>query len=294
MSAPQADLLVVGNLMIDVVVDMPGALQVGSDLPSEINTTFGGTGGNVGAWAAVAGAHPMVVGVVGADAWGEAFERQLQRLGVITSLRHHPQLPTGLLVALVHPGGERSMLPDSRANSALSWEDFDGVDWRSLKWLYLSAYVLFDPQTREVGERLLAVAREHGVRVALDPASAAPLRAVDRAELEGWLRQCDLLLPNEPETAVLAGDAGLAPVLELCPVIAAKLGARGVELYERGKDPRHLSAVPVTLVDTVGAGDAFAGGMLAALAQGLDLVAAAQSAVAVAARAVAIRGAQPL
>ena len=185
-----ADILVVGNLMIDVVFDMPWNLELGSDLPSEIHTTFGGTGGNVGAWAAVAGARPLVVGVVGSDAWGEAFERQMHRLGALTALRKHGSLPTGMLVALVHPDGERSMLPDSRANSALAWEDFAEVDWTSLKWLYLSAYVLFDSATREVGEQLLAAAAANDVRVALDPASAAPLRAIDPALLRAWLSRC--------------------------------------------------------------------------------------------------------
>ena len=294
MSTSTADILVVGNLMIDVVVDMPGSLELGSDLPSEIHTTFGGTGGNVGAWAAVAGARPLVVGVVGADAWGEAFERQMQRLGALTALRKHESLPTGMLVALVHPDGERSMLPDSRANSALSWGDFDEVDWNSFKWLYLSAYVLFDPAIRAVGERLLEAAADHDVRVALDPASAAPLRSIDPALLRDWLSRCDLLLPNGPETDALASMGVWESLLGSCPMIAAKRGAEGVDLHQRGRAVEHVPAAPAELVDTVGAGDAFAGGMLAALVAGASPTDAAKAAVQVAAKAVAIRGAQPL
>lgn len=279
--------------MIDVVVTMPGDLALGSDLPSEIATEFGGTGGNVSAWAAAAGGEPVAVGVVGADAWAAAMETHLRALGVTSRLRQHPTLPTGMVVALVHPGGERSMLPDSRANSALSWSDFESVDWSRIGWLYLSAYVLFDSATQELGVRLMQHAKDRGVRVALDPASSAPLRATDQKLLATWLAAADLVLPNEMEFETLEEHLGAGATQRLVPTLLVKRGPAGVDIYQGGEFIRRAPAVPTNLVDSVGAGDAFAGGLLAALAGGVSLDEAVLAATQSAAKAVSKRGAQP-
>lgn len=285
--------VIVGDLMFDVVVTMPGELNVGSDLPSEISTTFGGTGGNVAAWTAQAGVQPDVVGVVGADHWGDLMLRHLVDLGIRTHVRQHPTLPTGVVVALVHPSGERTMLPDSRANAALLVDDFADCNWARTAWLYMSAYTLMNPATAELAEQVMREAKAAGVQILLDPASAAPLAQVSLQRRRGWLQLADVLVPNELELLVLTGGKPADTLLADCAAIVVKRGRAGVEILQRGESAISVPAAPTHMVDTVGAGDGFAGGLLAALMQGKGLVESAEVGVQSAARAVSVRGAQP-
>ena len=277
--------------MVDVVVDLPGELRYGSDLPSAISTSPGGSGANVAAWIASLGGQASVFGVVGDDEWGDVLLNHLESYGANCFLRKEPSLPTGMVVALVHPGGERTMFPDSRANSALAIEDFANLDWSEVDWLYLSGYVFYTRETTEVAEWLATQARAAGVRVAIDPASSGPIADQAVADLRNWFDLADLLLPNESEAQTIERLLA-APIASLCPTVAVKRGPLGVELWQAG-DRLEMPALPAEVVDTVGAGDAFAGGLLSALAEGQPMVDACSVGLKAASLAVATRGAQP-
>lgn len=282
--------LFVGDIMIDVVVDMPSDLEIGSDLPSEISTTFGGTAANAAAWCAAMGGSPTLIGCVGDDQWAGLTRSHLDALGVKHALRSVAGAPTGMVVVLSHPNGERSMLPDARANAALAEADFDSIEWSDFAWLYVSGYTLMNATTTATALDLIRRARAAGLKVAIDPASSAPLAQCDSAALKQWLNLADLLLPNEQEAAVLSVLLNAANQ-DGCDVVV-KHGAAGIEVRSHGAIST-LPALPVSVVDTVGAGDAFAGGLLAALGNGSELLAACDSGLRSAGAAVSQRGAQP-
>jgi ribokinase len=138
-------------------------------------------------------------------------------------------------------------------------------------------------------------ARARGVGVLLDPAPAAPLPDAVYADIE-WLT------PNAVETEVLTGisplterDARLAgEVLRERGVehVAITLGAAGC-FSTGGEGSFRVAAPRVDTIDTVAAGDAFAGALAAALAGGADVGPALERAVAAGALATTKRGAQP-
>jgi sugar/nucleoside kinase (ribokinase family) len=197
---------------------------------------------------------------------------------------------TGMVIALCHPDGERSFFPDARANSALSSEQVPWDDFADVTHLYVSGYTLLNSSTRAWAYDLMLSARSRGVTVVLDPASSGPLAAVAAAELRLWLQATDVLIPNQQEFSLLS--ALVPDIHSLVGTIAAKQGADGVTLYSAGHET-HIPAVPATIIDTVGAGDAFAAGLLCGLAGGRSFEDSAHLAVKVAAQAVSIRGAQP-
>ena len=110
-------IVVVGDLMVDVVAALPGPLAHGSDTPARISHTQGGSGANVAAWLAAAGADAAFAGRAGADPLGDAAVAALA--GVALAVERDPERPTGTCIVLVHPGGERTMIPDAGANDAL-------------------------------------------------------------------------------------------------------------------------------------------------------------------------------
>lgn len=289
-------ILVVGDVMMDVIVSLQQEMQRGSDAPSTIATTFGGVGANVSAWIGHQGIPCRLISVIGADPWGQLMEKHLQSLGVETRFEHNASVPTGIVVALSHPDGERSMFPDSRANQLLSHTQFSDEVWENVSWLSMSGYTLLHPQTRELAVHLMRTAKQRDVKVALDPASSAPLSDVSVAELHQWFAHVDVLLPNEQELQVLAPHAewqeSLRALAKLVPTVIAKRGEHGSAICHNGTITE-IAAIATKVIDTVGAGDAYAAGTIAALSRGEDVVTAAENGARVATLALNTRGAQP-
>jgi ribokinase len=207
-----------------------------------------------------------------------------------------PELPTGTCVVLVEPGGERTMAPDPGANAALAPADLPAALFATRRHLHLTGYTLLRPGSRAAGLAALALAREHGLTISVDPSSAGPLAAAGAAAFLPWIRGADLLLPNAAEAAVLTGEddaerAALALTGHAREVVVT-LGDRGA-LWTDGERLEHAPAIPTEGADTTGAGDAFAAGMLAAWRAGGDARAALEAGCALAARAVAVAGARP-
>ncbi len=303
--------LAMGDLMVDVTVLMSADLVRGTDTPARIRTGRGGSAANVAAWLAASGTPAAFLGRVGTDPLGRAAVEELRAGGVRMYGDADPDLPTGTCIVLVHPDGDRSMLPDPGANAALRPEhvDVEAFDWAT--HLHLSAYTLFDPQRRAAGLEALARARAAGLSVSVDAASAGPLEAAGAEHFLEWTAGADLVLANEAEARVLAPAVGasihgVAPRPDQPPdravalalaglyhEVVVKLGARGAIWAARGRDSVRVEGPVVEVVDTTGAGDAFAAGFLAASLADAKPKIALDAGIALAGRAIAQVGARP-
>jgi sugar/nucleoside kinase (ribokinase family) len=112
--------IVVGDVIVDVVVRPLGPFNRGSDTPSRIALTPGGSASNQAVALAAAGAQVHLVGVVGDDDLGRAAARALVLAGVQAHLRVALGHQTGVVVAVVDASGQRSMLTDRGANLRLA------------------------------------------------------------------------------------------------------------------------------------------------------------------------------
>jgi sugar/nucleoside kinase (ribokinase family) len=279
----------VGDLMVDVLARLPGPLAVGSDTPAAISYAGGGAAANLAAWSVVAGAAATFVGRVGADPAGRQAIAGLEAAGVATSVIADPERPTGTIIVLIDPAGERTMIPSAGANeSPLSPSVPAEADW-----LCVSGYALLRPATRDWALATLATARHRGWSIAVDAASAAPLADFGADRFLELIGADVVLFANGDEARVLTGRVDpAAAVTELAHRVGSatvKLGAAGV-VWSAGDEPVAVPAVPADVVDTTGAGDAFAAGFLAAGGGGVE---ALRAGVALAARAVAQVGARP-
>jgi ribokinase len=274
-----ARVVVLGDVMADVVTAHDGPIAVGSDTPARIALRPGGSAANVAAWLARAGAEVVLIARVGTDA---AAEVALQGLdGVELRVSRDPRRATGTCVVLVAPGGERTMLPDPGANDALTPGDLPD-DVFTTGVLHVSGYALLRHGPRAAALAALDKAREAGMRISVDPASAAPL-ANDPVFLDR-ITPIDLLFPNEDEAAVLG------PQLKVPEVVITR-GPRGAT-WTDGFRTVEERAVPAEAVDTTGAGDAFAAGFLSAWPG--DPARALAAGAKLAAEAVQSQGGRPL
>lgn len=262
-------LVVLGDLMIDVIARASGPLARGSDTPASVSMAGGGSGANVVAWTAALGAPVCFACRVGDDLPGRRGVDALLAAGVKVHAAVDRERPTGTCVVLVEPDGERTMLPDPGANDAPV--DVPDAWLQPGRHLHVVGYALLRDGARPGALAAIERAQAAGMTVSVDPSSWALIRP-------GAIPEVDLLLPNEREAEVLGSHGDMV----------VKLGAAGARWGDL-----HVPAEPVEVVDTTGAGDAFAAGLLTARLQGADKAAALKAGCSTAARAVGHVGARP-
>ena len=286
-------ILVIGDVMTDVVVRPEGPLARGSDRRARIRFEPGGSGANQAAWLAAFGVAVDLVARVGA-ADVEAESARLAAAGVTPHLSGDPDRPTGRLVALIDPDGERSFYTDRGANAALGPADIsDGLIARAVH-IHLSGYAFFAPSPRAA---VLDVMRRAGATpVSVDPASSEFLREAGPQAFLDWTRGAALLMPNAGEAEVLAGSADpetqCARLVARYPLVVIKRGSAGA-IAAAGARRWRAEAPAVQAIDATGAGDAFAAAFLAAQLAGADVGTALERAVAAGARATTKIGGRP-
>lgn len=262
------EVLVVGDLMVDVIATMSAPLARDSDTPSTVATHGGGSAANVAAWLAASGVPATFVGCVGDDAFGRDGRGELSTAGVdVSAVAVDATRPTGTCVVLVEPGGERSMLPDPGANDALLPDDLPARLFRNGHHLHLSGYTMLRDGSRSAGSAALQRALDSGMTVSLDPSSAALLATAGTEQFFGWTRGVHLLLPNVDEAVVLTGvpdpTGAAAALCSSYDEVVVTLGRDGA-LWQHGFITATAPAQhSVDVVDTTGAGDAFTAGFLA-------------------------------
>jgi len=218
---------------------------------------------------------------------------ELRAAGVAAVLAADPDLPTGTCIVLVGPDGERTMAPDAGANDALSDSDLTDELVASAGHLHVAGYALLRRGSRPAARSAISRALARGISVSVDPSSAALLSPefLDHADGAG------LLLPNVEEARILSAEhdperAARALAARFGEVVVT-LGAEGA-LWTDGTESAHCDAVPVeAVVDSTGAGDAFAAGLLAARLAGAAPDEALKAATQLAARAVTQPGGRP-
>jgi len=291
-----ADILVVGDVMTDVIVRPHGPLVRGSDRAATIRPFPGGSGANQAAWLGHLGAQVAFAGRVGAgDAAAQAS--LLRAHGVEPHLAEDAELPTGLLVTLLDPDGERSFLSDRGANTRLCAADLPETLLDGVRLLHVSGYSLFAEGPRAALRAFAAAAGQRGIPVTLDACSAGFLAELGPAEFQEWTSWAETLFANEDEAAALVGPLGprrqLAALSRIYPVAVLKRGAAGAMAATRGGMILTEPAPAAVALDTTGAGDAFLAGFLGARLRGASLAACLADGVALGARATTHLGGRP-
>ncbi len=293
MNSAEYDIIGIGNAIVDVVspadhaflskqgmhpgsmalIDAPRAEALYAAMPPGKQSS-GGSAANTCAVAAALGARAAYLGKVADDALGAVFRTEIAAAGV-----HFPSTPlsdgapTARCLILVTPDGQRTMNTFLGACVAFGEPDVDEALIARSAVLYLEGY-LFDPPAAQAAFRAAArAARGAGRKVALSLSDAF---CVDRhrAAFLALLDDVDILFANEAEICSLFETNDFTDAVkaarETVPLAALTRSEAG-SLILQGGDTVHVPAEPTTVVDSTGAGDAYAAGFLAALTAGRDL-----------------------
>ncbi len=287
--------LCLGDIMLDVTAVVGAPINQGVETRAVISTQGGGAAANVASWLAVSGTPAHLIARVGDDAAGTTVLAELDKYGVEHSQTIIPGANTGVVVVLVDALGERTMFPDSGANSGLSLADLPSLD--GFTAVYLSGYPLVNPRSRHGALEILRAVKAAGLPVIFDPSTVGVLLEVGLNQVREWLTLVDVVILNEEEAHFLSGEnnpvEAATELLKLTPMVVIKRGGIGAMAQARGSQLVQVPALEVDVVDTTGAGDAFAAGFIQSWIGERELVDALNNGAALAAQCVALVGSRP-
>ena len=275
----QPAVVVCGSINVDTFVHVDRFPQPGETTIGQRGIEgLGGKGANQAVASARSGAPTYLISAVGDDPQGQLARSELADYGVHTDTVDTVDQPTGQAFIMNDPSGENIIIVTSGANTTVSPQRAIDTYAESLP---NTAVVLAQGElTAKHTEELPALAEHLGARLIVN---LAPVTTHDST----LVAAADPLILNEGEAADLLHvpfdtplDEILAGLRTMTRSAVVTLGPRGAVIVSDG-EPQLLPAIPVDdVVDTTGAGDAFAGTLAAALAQGESLDAAARLAIA--------------
>jgi sugar/nucleoside kinase (ribokinase family) len=237
----------------------------------------GGSAANSVACVASLGGRGGFMGKVKADALGDIFRHDLRALGVVFDT---PPLLEGLDTARclinVTADAQRSMTTYLGAASLLSPADIDEAMIKTAAITFFEGYLFEQPVARDAFVKACLAAKAAGRRAAITLSHEGCVERQHEAFVDFVAAHVDILLANEKEAEALFGTNDLKVMAhrarDLCPLTAVTRSEKGSVLIPRHGEPIAIAAAKAErLVDTTGAGDAYAAGLLFGLARGFDL-----------------------
>ena len=314
----ELDVVGIGNALVDVLshaeegflarqslvkgtmhlVDEPRARELYDAMGPGVEMS-GGSAANTVVGVASFGGRAHYVGKVRDDQLGEVFGHDLRATGVgYDTPRATEGPPTGRCLILVTPDAQRTMGTFLGASVRLGPGDIDkGLIARG-KILYLEGYLFDPPEAQEAFRAAAAMAHGAGRKVSLTLSDPFCVGRHRNAFLDLVEHHVDILFANEAEICALyeVGDfhAALARVRGHCEIAALTRSAKGSVLVGDGQ-VHAVAAHPVeAVVDTTGAGDLYAAGVLYGLSRGLDLPTCGRLGSLAAAEVITHVGARPM
>ncbi len=296
MVSPTLDVVGVGNAIVDVLAEADDAFLASHSIPKGgmmlIDETqamniygamapaveiSGGSAANSIACIASLGGKTGFVGKVASDTLGDIFRHDLRALGVrfdTAPLENGPG--TARCLINVTPDAQRSMTTYLGSAGFVSPDDIIPEMIASAGITFFEGYLFEQPVAREAFVKACQIAKAAGRNAALTLSDASVVDRQHAALIEFAGAHVDILLANEREAETLFGTDNIDEIAkrarDLCPLTAVTLSERGSVLIPReGEIARIEPVAPEKLVDTTGAGDAYAAGLLYGLSVNLPL-----------------------
>jgi sugar/nucleoside kinase (ribokinase family) len=314
---PETDVLTFGNAIVDVLstsdeatLDRFGLDKGSMRLCTEEEAAAiyeamgpaveisGGSAANTAVGVASLGGTAAFVGKVRDDQLGAVFAHDIRAAGVrFESTPATSGLPTGRCLILITGDAQRTMNTYLGTAGLLSAGDVDEAQVRSAAVTYVEGFLWEQPSTKEAILLAADVAHRAGRKVAF---SLSDSFCVDRnrEEFRSLIASSvDILFGNEDEVRSLFEvddvSEAIERILDHVELAALTLGAKG-SILVRADRVEHVDAAPVSdVMDTTGAGDLYAAGVLFGLARGMDLAEAGWLGSLAAAECISHVGARP-
>lgn len=286
------DLVGIGNALVDIEVCVQDAFVQETRLTKGGMTLFsqedqarvlgtldgqprkissGGSAANTLHGFSVLGGSSYYIGRVANDSFGRHYTEDMKLCGVGFSGPGAESHGTGTCLVLVTPDSERTMLTHLGISASLHPENVDETILRNAKMVYIEGYLWTGDETRAAALLLAQAAKKNGIPVAFTLSDAFVVNSC-KANLVDFIRwNVDILFCNEAEALAMVETEDLDTAFDTLRALAATvfmtLGSRGSWAAANGEGKIATDVFPVVPVDTTGAGDLFAAGVLYGLSR---------------------------
>ena len=237
----------------------------------KIEVVPGGSVANTLKGISLFGGHTVLCGKVGRDKHGEMYIQEMEKIGVRSNINGDPAI-TGHALTLVTPDSQRTFSVHLGAAVQLNKADILEEDIAKSKVLHLEGYQL-EGNTRETILFAIELAKQHGTLVSLDLADPGVIRRNKEFLTTLIQSHVDIVFMNELEAQEFTGFEELNALMKLperLTIAVVKLGAKGSLIRYKGEVLK-IPAMAATPLDTTGAGDSYAAGLLYGFTKSWDM-----------------------
>lgn len=259
-----------------VLVDHPDIEQLVAKLGTDYAVTPGGSAANAVLGATKLGLKSTFIGKIGGDITARDYRANFIAAGADASRFKHTAVPNGRCLSMVTPDGQRTMRTHLGAAMTLSPEEITLEDFAGAKHAHIEGYLMFNPA---LAEKVATTARAAGCTISLELSSFEVVNVARDWILAQLEQGVHVVFANEDEVRALfqkdaSYDAYAKKLAGYGGIACVKIGKEGAWVA-RGADLHRIAPVKVNrVVDTTGAGDAWAGGFLYGYLRGLSLASA--------------------
>ncbi len=257
-----------------------------------LHTVSGGSACNTMIGVAQMGCDAKYAGKVGSDIYGAFYAEDLQKVGIHFDVPYGTN-PTGTCIIMITPDAQRTMFTHLGISTQLTADDIMVDDIARAKWVYIEGYLWDAPGPKAASLKVMELAKQHGVKVAYTFSDAF---CVNRAR-EDFTRftkeYVDLVFCNEAEGLAFSGstdlDTTIRTITSLNTAVAMTRSEKGSIIAWNGS---HYEIPPVLVkpIDTTGAGDLYAAGVLSGLCRGYEIAKAGALGSRLASEVIAVQG----
>ena len=274
---PDIDCTVIGDAMLDVVLPLTDVQDITFLAEGGVTNTrrilFSGGAANIAYYVKKLGGSSAFIGRVGDDHFGKLLLDDLKRNGIATNVAIDAGAHTGMVFALVFPNGQRFFIDDRGANANLQYEDIDLSLIKRSRFVCFLGYSYQDEGFMYCIEKVLNEIPKD-VAVVFNP-GAPNLAATYRIAFTNVIREhVSVLILNKAEARNLtqrkSEEEMIDSLLTIVDTVALTKGEEGSIVATR-EEVHEIKTTVVTPLDTTGAGDAYAGGLIYGLSRNLGL-----------------------
>lgn len=279
--------LVVGDANVDVIVSLPRVENGEMVTKPDPRLEGGGTSANTAMALQKLGVQTRFLGSIGADGFGHVVLNEFSSAGLSTDhIIIEPDLSTVCVFAFIDEHGERHLWGWPREQQAFPEIDLNKVDWSvlsSTNWVHVSGLMLaYAASGRETVLELFRRASAMSIPTSIDLNLRLRSATIDPAylsALEAVVEHASYVFGSANDELghlypAASWEQSAARLVRPGRTVIARSGADGAVLLKAGQPPVTVPAIPARVVDTIGAGDSFNAGFIAAMLAETDEIAA--------------------
>ncbi len=241
---------------------------------NKLQTAAGGSAANTVYGLSQLGGAAALCGKVATDGFGDLYIQQMKDTGVLFNQKQVADGMTGTCIVLVSPDAQRTLLTCLGVSSEISYDDIDEECLKGSKYVYLEGYLFDSELATDTIMKVVDTANKHNVKIALTASDPFCVERHKEIFMSLLKENVNLLFANASEAKALTDTESTGEAIKtlygLCKNIVVTDGEHGSTLSFDGQTIK-INPIMVTTLDTTGAGDSYAAGLLYGITHGASL-----------------------